>query len=638
MTVFIRLISEEDKVASLSNSVEKYIRNEAHDSIFFAKPETFKNIPGAPFAYWASNSILESFLRFDSFNSEQRDAQHGGSTKDDFRFLRIWWEITDKIGEAETWTLYAKGGTHSPFYADVSICAKWKDSAKEIEAAVLRKYPYLNDDANWILHHECNYYTPGLFQTLRSASLAPHLTPSGCLFGHNGFQAFVPKNENMSWLALLNSKACDMLFKLMLGRAGWALYTAGTMGRMPVPPIEPKKSLRLGQLGRKAWSLRRKLDTIEETSHAFLLPAVLLKRLENYDPDRIENELVKIQTEIDNIAFDLYGFCEADRGAIMQPLEINSTDDGQEEERSEEITSHSPADLQSALLSWAVGVAFGRFDWRLATGKRVAPIEPEPFDPLPSQSPGMLPANADPFIEYEGILVDDEGHPHDLTRVIEDVLARVNVNTPVNIRYWLRRNFFTFHLQRYSKSRRKAPIYWPLSTPSMSYTLWVYYPRLTSQTIYTAVNDYIEPKLKQLEREILFLRENITKNSHEDAKLLESLQSFELELTELRDALLRIASDYKPCHDDGVQITAAPLWMFFRNKQWQKLLKDTWLGLEKGKYDWSKLSMSYWPDRVTEKCKTDKSLAIAHGLESLYIKLEATVAKPRRKKSIGGAE
>ena len=35
----------------------------------------------------------------------------------------------------------------------------------------------------------------------------------------------------------------------------------------------------------------------------------------------------------------------------------------------------------------------------------------------------------------------------------------------------------------------------------------------------------------------------------------------------------------------------------------------------KGDYDWAHLAMGYWPDRVREKCKTDKSLAIAHGLE-----------------------
>jgi hypothetical protein len=38
--------------------------------------------------------------------------------------------------------------------------------------------------------------------------------------------------------------------------------------------------------------------------------------------------------------------------------------------------------------------------------------------------------------------------------------------------------FFADHLKRYSKSRRQAPIYWPLSKASGSYTLWIYYHRL----------------------------------------------------------------------------------------------------------------------------------------------------------------
>ena len=75
-------------------------------------------------------------------------------------------------------------------------------------------------------------------------------------------------------------------------------------------------------------------------------------------------------------------------------------------------------------------------------------------------------------------------------------MTRVSVPVPNDVRHWLRREFFAFHLQSYSKSRRKAPIYWPLSTPSGSYTLWLYYPQLSGQTLYIAVNDFIEPKLK----------------------------------------------------------------------------------------------------------------------------------------------
>ncbi len=50
--------------------------------------------------------------------------------------------------------------------------------------------------------------------------------------------------------------------------------------------------------------------------------------------------------------------------------------------------------------------------------------------------------------------------------------------------------------------------------------------------------------------------------------------------------------------------------------------------MEKGDYDWAHLAMAYWPDRVREKCKTDKSLAIAHDLEDLYVEPEESRRRP----------
>jgi hypothetical protein len=301
----------------------------------------------------------------------------------------------------------------------------------------------------------------------------------------------------------------------------------------------------------------------------------------------------------------------------------------------EQQISFDPADQ---LASWAVGVAFGRFDWRLATGERAAPAEPEPFDPLPAKSPGMLPEGVAPFHSHAGILVEDQGNAHDLVRLIEEVLACVEAPVPEDVRRWLQRDFFAFHLQRYTKSRRKAPIYWPLSTTSGIYTLWVYYSSLTSQTLYTAINDFVEPKLKQVGADVTTLRNQGSTRTRDDEKQFEALQAFELELIELRDTLLKLAANYKPHHDDGVQISAAPLWPLFRHKPWQKVLKDTWAKLEKGEYDWAHLAMNYWPDRVREKCKSDKSLAIAHGLEHLYVEPEAQPKKTRGRKKAGGDE
>lgn len=260
------------------------------------------------------------------------------------------------------------------------------------------------------------------------------------------------------------------------------------------------------------------------------------------------------------------------------------------------------------------------------------PTEPDPFDRLPAKSPGMLPDGTSPFHVHAGILADDPGHPHDLARLVEEVLVRVDVPMPSDPRRWLQKDFFPFHLQRYSKSRRKAPIYWPLSTLSGSYTLWIYYPSVSSQTLYTAINDFVEPKLKQVGDDVAALRNKGSGRTRDDEKQFEALQGLETELLELRDKLQEIAPGYKPNRDDGVQITAAPLWPLFRHKPWQKVVKDTWAKLEKGDFDWAHLAMAYWPDRVREKCRTDKSLAIAHGLEDLYVEPEAAPKKTRGRK------
>lgn len=98
----------------------------------------------------------------------------------------------------------------------------------------------------------------------------------------------------------------------------------------------------------------------------------------------------------------------------------------------------------------------------------------------------------------------------------------------------------------------------------------------------------------------------------------------------MRDTLLKLAPTSKPDHDDGVQICSAPLWPLFRHKPWQKVLYDTWTKFM-GDYDWAHLAMAYRPERVREKCKTDKSLAIAHGLEALYIEPPAAPKKTARR-------
>ncbi len=643
MTTFLRLLADKDKANNLLVSCSSLRRGNSDARVFSVAPESFRTVPGAPFAYWVSDAVRGLFKALPSFESRGREAQVGASTKDDFRFLRLHWE---PITHEPTWSPFAKGGSYSKFFSDVHLLINWKNGGSEIEALVIQRYPYLNGNAEWVMHRESYYFSPGLTWPTRTTSgLGFRVLPSGCVFSVKGSAAFCAGNETqtlLSLLALVASSPFSSLVELQLAAADAAAraYEVGVIQKTPVPDLSGDQQAKLAALARLAWSLKRTLGTIDETSHVFALPAALRARLGDYDPPAIEAELARIQSEIDAIAFHLYGFSNADRAAVQGSQEVATDGDaeGSADDEGDDDDLGAPIDQTTGLLSWAVGVAFGRFDWRLATGERAAPAEPEPFDSAPAKSPGMLPDGVVPFHAHAGILVDDQGHPHDLVRLIEEILARVEVPVPEHIRRWLQRDFFATHLQRYSKSRRRAPIYWPLSTTSGSYTLWVYYPSLTSQTLYTAINDFVEPKLKQIGTDVTTLRNKGSARTRDDEKQFETLQALELELIELRDTLLKLAPTYRPNHDDGVQISAAPLWPLFRHKPWQKVLKDTWAKVEQGDYDWAHLAMNYWPERVREKCKTDKSLAIAHSLEHLYVEPEAKPQKKRGKKKGGTSE
>jgi hypothetical protein len=253
-------------------------------------------------------------------------------------------------------------------------------------------------------------------------------------------------------------------------------------------------------------------------------------------------------------------------------------------------------------------------------------------------------------ISWNGLLVDDPGgidgwlpkgtpqpHRDDIVRRTHEVLdflwkdkaheleqEACDILGVSDLRDYFRKptKFFQDHLKRYSKSRRKAPIYWPLSTVSGSYTIWIYYHRLSDQTLYAAVNQYIEPKISEVERGFSRIEDELKAASGTEATRLRDriseTQTFLGELRDLREELLRIAAlPYKPDLNDGVIINAAPLNGLFSLRSWANDTKKIWDKLKNGDYDWAHLAYTMWPDRVREVCKRDRSIAIAHGLEDL---------------------
>src|SRR5690606_25179863 len=93
-------------------------------------------------------------------------------------------------------------------------------------------------------------------------------------------------------------------------------YEVGVIQTTPLPQYTAADREQLATHARRAWSLKRSLDSIIETSHAFVLPAELIPSTFLCDPIAVQKQLEALQESVDNAAFSLYGIGTDDRAAI----------------------------------------------------------------------------------------------------------------------------------------------------------------------------------------------------------------------------------------------------------------------------------------------------------------------------------
>jgi hypothetical protein len=652
--VFLRLLESEDKAAALKASCS----DQSSEARYALDLQNLRGIPGSPFAYWLSADLRQLFGRESRFRNERRHAKQGLATSDDDRFVRYWYEAAV---DPERWRPIAKGRGSNKFYSDIPEVLTWENSpspARELKAYVESK----PGNKHWSRRiASAPYYgRSGITWPLRAARFTVRALPEGCAFSLRGYSAFVsPPDATLAVLGLLQSSLIDFLYKVYLGRFGYPEFLVGVLPLLPMYTEDAVDDLRLSAHALEGWSLQRSLDTASEVSHAFVMPAVLhvagglFKERAAAWAERVakvEAESGRVQCEIDDLCFDLYGISKLDRRVIAEGFGVrdDANDVGAEDDSDDgggdSDVELDPARLAAGLVSWAVGVAVGRFDVRLATGVRTWPEEPDPFDPLPVCSPAMLagqdglPLDLVPEaypVEVAPVLVDDPGNKWDFTARVRAVFDVVfgddadrwwrDVGAALDprsgeVENWLRKGAFDHHFNTYSKSRRKAPILWPLGTKSGSYRVWLYAHRATQDSLFRVLSDVIEPKAAVEQRRLADLVQEFGPSpSASQRRTIVTQGVFVSELRELHDEVAAVAPLWAPDLNDGVVIVLAPLWrLFAHHRAWSAELKSRWTKLAAGDYDWAHLAMHIWPERVVPRCAEDRSLAIAHQLEDVF--------------------
>lgn len=628
MTMFFRLLShspqqKDCELRKLVHAIFEAAASDSSDSVYDRDPREFVDVPGSAFTYWISARVLRTFRRITPFFSNGRTVKQGLATADDFRFIRTWWEVP----EAELngrWVRFAKGGNRSPFYSDLPLVLEWGSAGAILKAKVVQEY----GNSGKRIYNEEFYFRPGITWPAR-----PHkrgafsVVPAGAIFSHTGTMVFEQNTEFLlSTCGILNSDVFIGLLHILMPRGGvdsgqTLKYELGYVSSVPIPDVSPEVRAEIHDLVLRGWTLRRRLDGMCETSNAFLLPCGIYEKVTGFEPHSIEDEVDRIELKINDRAFELYGIESEDR-AVLQSLArepaADVSSDTADEGRLADLAL-IPKDSNVPVISWLVGVTFGRFDPRLVTRERSVPHEPDPFGALPRRAPSMWPESEQPT-DSPAILIHDAGHPDDLAARVQHIAELVRCSVMESLRDWLARDFFPLHIRMYSKSRRKAPIYWQLATPSASYSVWLYIHAFTRDTLFRVQNDYAGPKLAHEEHRLDQMRRDVGEAPKAaERKAIAAQEVFVEELRTFLDEIKRVAPLWKPDLGDGVIINFAPLWRLVpHHKPWQRELKSNWDALCAGEYDWSHLAMHLWPERVVPRCATDRSLAIAHGLEEVF--------------------
>jgi len=626
---FIHLLNADNKELVLREVINEAAHGNAAPSLFVMQDDLFTSIDGCPLAYYAPHQMLLLSARGHVLSTKGVVARQGIGAAS--RFHRLVWEVPPaRVGN--DWLHMAHGTPPVKFYKPTTHVFLWTDDGSEAKADVLRRYPYLKGNYGFKIQAEEFYRKPGLCYGKRTEYFTVQVLPSNHVFSFEGTAIFTDETylDNWSLLALLNSEPVRLWLSIVCAEHKAYNYVEAIPIPLNIGPVMPT----LSKAAQKGWRIQRDLDAFNLTSPIFVTVALrncvstslaAAARAFHQQVAMANEELMRIQNEIDDICFDLYGI-RTGVTSIVNNGETPTVDD-QEEDESPDTEEESTIDvgilsLSSQLFDCLLGVILGR--WNILMGLDPSAISrlPDPFDPLPVCPPGMLqgpdglPAKPEdvPFdypirIDWDGILVDDPGHEDDIIRRVQDVLEVIwkdraeaiekeacEILGVRDLRDYFRKpgngGFWMDHVKRYSKSRRKAPIYWYMRSAKGNYGLWLYYHRLDKDIFFKALLNYVEPKIRLEEDRLRTLRgrKEAAGSSGREAKQIEKdmdrQDQLVSELHDFADKLRRAANLHLvPDLNDGVVLTIAPL---FELVPWKEA-KECWEDLVEGKYEWSSI-------------------------------------------------
>lgn len=228
---YVRLVDINGSDAKRRKALEA-IRNPDCGRFYRRDAETFKQIPGTPIAYWASDGLFDAFEAGPL--AKKVPVKKGLDTGDNDRFLRYWHEVDfSKLGigydsarsflqSGSKWAPHDKGGDFRKWYGNNDWIINWGFDGMELKAS----------SAN--LRSPQFYFQRAItWSALSSGRPGFRLSDQGALSNTAGSSMFPEEKDISSVLAYMNSSVVLKALELL---APTLNYSAGPVGSVPLMP------------------------------------------------------------------------------------------------------------------------------------------------------------------------------------------------------------------------------------------------------------------------------------------------------------------------------------------------------------------------------------------------------------------
>ncbi|TKK14314.1 BREX-1 system adenine-specific DNA-methyltransferase PglX [Pseudomonas fluorescens] len=529
-------------------------------NVFFRLQDSFEEVPGSPIAYWASDSVRNSWVGTKLINQVSYPKK-GLDTGENDRFLRRWYEISRErftfYNKSDTgslcWVPLQKGGAFRRWYGNLEYVVYWRDNGSE-----LRKH------GGSSIRNERYYGASGCtWSTLTSSDFSMRLCPEGFIFESKGAVCF--PRESMKLEELLsfgNSRVAQVFFSALSQTMD---YHEGPFGLLPYrTPVEIDE---LVYSANCAVDISKKDWDESELSWEFSCPyfvgqgAYLNKLSDSWYAWAVESKdrvsRLKVIEEKNNLLFATAFGLQSEVSAEVADSQITLA-------RADRET-----DMQR-LLSYVIGCMMGRYSLDepglIAVHSAGGDFNASRYRTFSADSDGILPITDESWFEDDAVervrefirvVWGENALAENMEWLADSLNRKPGESADETVRRYLSFSFYRSHLQIY----KKRPIYWLFSSGKQkAFECLVYLHRYSEGTLSRMRMEYVVPLQSRMQARIDKLADDINSatGSAQQKALQKRKDKFTKQLEELRrfDETLRPYADQRIALnlDDGVKV------------------------------------------------------------------------------------